>query len=146
MDQYPAVGPRVPKDEFMRALGLDHQNPTHENYYRQMRVRLRLCVKAGGSRLTSMSGGCHCRVQQNESRQVEPDRRETKRPGMSTTILLASYPKSTTPLRYSGNLATGACWLDGSNSLRSRSDERRARTELGNSMASVQRLPISRFS
>ncbi|ERF68443.1 hypothetical protein EPUS_03761 [Endocarpon pusillum Z07020] len=37
MDQYPAVGPRVPKDEFMRALGLDHQNPTHENYYRQMR-------------------------------------------------------------------------------------------------------------
>lgn len=40
MDQYPAVGPRVPKDEFMRALGLDHQNPTHENFYRQMRVRL----------------------------------------------------------------------------------------------------------
>jgi hypothetical protein len=38
MDQYPAVGPRVPKDEFMRALGLDHQNPNHENYYRQMRV------------------------------------------------------------------------------------------------------------
>jgi hypothetical protein len=42
MDQYPAVGPRVPKDEFMRALGLDHQNPNHENYYRQMRVRPRL--------------------------------------------------------------------------------------------------------
>jgi hypothetical protein len=43
MEQYPAVGPRVPKDEFMRALGLDHQNPTHENYYRQMRVRLYWC-------------------------------------------------------------------------------------------------------
>ena len=43
MDQYPAVGPRVPKDEFMRALGLDHQNPTHENYYRQMRVCLYSC-------------------------------------------------------------------------------------------------------
>lgn len=40
MDQYPAVGPRVPKDEFMRSLGLDNQDPIHENYYRQMRVRL----------------------------------------------------------------------------------------------------------
>jgi hypothetical protein len=32
------VGPRVPKDEFMRALGLDHNNPHHEGYYRAMRV------------------------------------------------------------------------------------------------------------
>src|ERR1700755_3616135 len=32
------VGPRVPKDEFMRALGLDHNNPHHEGYYRAMLV------------------------------------------------------------------------------------------------------------
>jgi hypothetical protein len=67
MDQYPAVGPRVPKDEFMRALGLDHQNPTHENYYRQMRVRQYVCdglLKL----LISFLGGSHRRIQQNESR------------------------------------------------------------------------------
>ena len=32
------VGPRVPKDEFMRALGLDYNNLHHEGYYRAMRV------------------------------------------------------------------------------------------------------------
>ena len=32
------VGPRVPKEEFMRALGLDHENTDHESYYRAMRV------------------------------------------------------------------------------------------------------------
>jgi len=34
------VGPRVPKDEFMRALRLDHNDPHHEGYYRAMRVCL----------------------------------------------------------------------------------------------------------
>lgn len=38
MDQFPAVGPRAPKDEFMRALGLNVSVPAHENIYRQMRV------------------------------------------------------------------------------------------------------------
>ncbi|RMJ25617.1 hypothetical protein PHISP_03489 [Aspergillus sp. HF37] len=33
----PAVGPRVPKDEFLHALGLDPHNPQHEQYYRAMR-------------------------------------------------------------------------------------------------------------
>ena len=32
------VGPRVPKEEFMRALGLDLENADHESYYRAMRV------------------------------------------------------------------------------------------------------------
>lgn len=33
-----AVGPRVSKEEFMHALGLDANNPQHEHYYRAMRV------------------------------------------------------------------------------------------------------------
>lgn len=36
----PAVGPRVPKDEFLHALGLDPHDPQHEQYYRAMRVSL----------------------------------------------------------------------------------------------------------
>ncbi|OJJ44079.1 hypothetical protein ASPZODRAFT_135533 [Penicilliopsis zonata CBS 506.65] len=32
-----AVGPRVSKEEFMRALGLDVRNPQHEQYYKAMR-------------------------------------------------------------------------------------------------------------
>ncbi|RMZ92061.1 hypothetical protein DV736_g696, partial [Chaetothyriales sp. CBS 134916] len=33
----PPVGPRAPKDEFMRALSLDPSNPHHEGHYRAMR-------------------------------------------------------------------------------------------------------------
>jgi hypothetical protein len=33
-----AVGPRVSKEDFMHALGLDANNPLHEPYYRAMRV------------------------------------------------------------------------------------------------------------
>ena len=62
MDQYPAVGPRVPKDEFMRALGLDHQNPTHENYYRQMRVGLDPFWDLLEAHELSPSGSGHCCV------------------------------------------------------------------------------------
>ncbi|KAL2359981.1 hypothetical protein RJZ56_007161 [Blastomyces dermatitidis] len=32
-----AVGPRVSKEDFMHALGLDANNPQHEPYYRAMR-------------------------------------------------------------------------------------------------------------
>lgn len=32
------VGPRVSKEEFMHALGLNPQDPHHEQYYRAMRV------------------------------------------------------------------------------------------------------------
>lgn len=32
------VGPRVPKDEFMKALGLDTSDARHEGIYRAMRV------------------------------------------------------------------------------------------------------------
>lgn len=32
------VGPRASKEDFMRALGLDANNPQHEPYYRAMRV------------------------------------------------------------------------------------------------------------
>jgi hypothetical protein len=32
------VGPRAPKDEFMRALGLNPSDVHHEGYYRAMRV------------------------------------------------------------------------------------------------------------
>lgn len=32
------VGPRVPKQEFMRALGLDENKSEHEAHYRAMRV------------------------------------------------------------------------------------------------------------
>ncbi|KKZ61963.1 hypothetical protein EMCG_03556 [[Emmonsia] crescens] len=32
-----AVGPRVSKEDFMHALGLDASNPQHEPYYRAMR-------------------------------------------------------------------------------------------------------------
>jgi hypothetical protein len=32
------VGPRVSKEEFMHALGLNPQDPQHEQYYRAMRV------------------------------------------------------------------------------------------------------------
>lgn len=32
------VGPRVPKEEFMRALGLDQNRTEHEAHYRAMRV------------------------------------------------------------------------------------------------------------
>ncbi|KAJ5836018.1 hypothetical protein N7447_002044 [Penicillium robsamsonii] len=31
------VGPRVSKEEFMHALGLNPQDPHHEQYYRAMR-------------------------------------------------------------------------------------------------------------
>lgn len=34
-----AVGPRVSKEEFMHALGLNPYDPQHEQYYRAMRVR-----------------------------------------------------------------------------------------------------------
>jgi hypothetical protein len=34
------VGPRVPKDEFMKALQLDTNNPQHEGLYRAMRVSI----------------------------------------------------------------------------------------------------------
>jgi len=47
-----AVGPRVSKEEFMHALGLDANNPQHEHYYRAMRVSCRdqqpQCVAAIG--------------------------------------------------------------------------------------------------
>ncbi|KAH1493185.1 hypothetical protein LV164_000082 [Aspergillus fumigatus] len=33
----PAVGPRVSKEEFMQALGLNSHDPQHEQYYRAMR-------------------------------------------------------------------------------------------------------------
>ncbi|KAI9035515.1 uncharacterized protein KD926_003412 [Aspergillus affinis] len=33
----PPVGPRASKEEFMQALGLNSQNPQHEQYYRAMR-------------------------------------------------------------------------------------------------------------
>ena len=33
-----SVGPRVAKDEFMTALGLNANNTHHEQYYRAMRV------------------------------------------------------------------------------------------------------------
>jgi hypothetical protein len=39
MSRITPVGPRVPKDEFMRALHLDTNNPQHEGIYRAMRVR-----------------------------------------------------------------------------------------------------------
>jgi hypothetical protein len=38
----PAVGPRVSKEEFMQALGLNSHDPQHEQYYRAMRVCLSL--------------------------------------------------------------------------------------------------------
>jgi hypothetical protein len=34
------VGPRVSKEEFMHALGLNPQDPHHEQYYRAMRVSI----------------------------------------------------------------------------------------------------------
>ncbi|KAJ4508482.1 hypothetical protein HRR81_003952 [Exophiala dermatitidis] len=40
MPQTQPVGPRAPKDDFMRALGLSTTDPRHEGYYRAMRVRL----------------------------------------------------------------------------------------------------------
>lgn len=33
------VGPRVSKEEFMHALGLDANNAAHDPFYRAMRVR-----------------------------------------------------------------------------------------------------------
>lgn len=41
MPQTQPVGPRAPKDDFMRALGLSTTDPRHEGYYRAMRVRPR---------------------------------------------------------------------------------------------------------
>jgi hypothetical protein len=38
MSRITPVGPRVPKDEFMKALHLDTNNPQHEGLYRAMRV------------------------------------------------------------------------------------------------------------
>ena len=38
MSRINPVGPRVPKDEFMKALHLDTNNPQHEGLYRAMRV------------------------------------------------------------------------------------------------------------
>lgn len=50
------VGPRVPKDDFMKALGLDPSDSRHEGYYRAMRVSTAMAhslivthVMAGGS-------------------------------------------------------------------------------------------------
>ncbi|KAI1608442.1 hypothetical protein EDD37DRAFT_174954 [Exophiala viscosa] len=37
MPQTQPVGPRAPKDDFMRALGLSTTDPRHEGYYRAMR-------------------------------------------------------------------------------------------------------------
>ncbi|OAL35816.1 hypothetical protein AYO20_04966 [Fonsecaea nubica] len=37
MPQRQPVGPRAPKDDFMRALGLSTTDPRHEGYYRAMR-------------------------------------------------------------------------------------------------------------
>jgi hypothetical protein len=34
----PPVGPRAPKEDFMRALNLNSSDPHHEGYYRAMRV------------------------------------------------------------------------------------------------------------
>jgi len=34
------VGPRVPKDDFMRALGLESSDARHEGLYKLMRVRI----------------------------------------------------------------------------------------------------------
>lgn len=43
-----AVGPRVSKEEFMHALGLNPHDPQHEQYYRAMRVSLpfSLCLSS----------------------------------------------------------------------------------------------------
>ena len=40
MSRITPVGPRVPKDEFMKALNLDTNNAQHEGLYRAMRVSL----------------------------------------------------------------------------------------------------------
>lgn len=40
MSRITPVGPRVPKDEFMKALHLDTNNPQHEGLYRAMRVSI----------------------------------------------------------------------------------------------------------
>ncbi|KAL6252341.1 hypothetical protein RBB50_000059 [Rhinocladiella similis] len=37
MPQTQPVGPRAPKDDFMKALGLSTTDPRHEGYYRAMR-------------------------------------------------------------------------------------------------------------
>jgi hypothetical protein len=77
MDQYPAVGPRVPKDEFMRALGLDHQNPTHENYYRQMRVGFDSCShlpKAHSSLSQEVAIAVYNRMNQDRSNLIDEKR------------------------------------------------------------------------
>lgn len=39
------VGPRVSKEEFMHALGLNPHDPNHEQYYRAMRVCI-VCMHA----------------------------------------------------------------------------------------------------
>lgn len=40
MSRITPVGPRVPKDEFMKALNLDTNNAQHEGLYRAMRVSI----------------------------------------------------------------------------------------------------------
>ena len=41
------VGPRVPKDDFMRALGLEPSDARHEGFYRAMRVSSQLPLREG---------------------------------------------------------------------------------------------------
>lgn len=90
-----AVGPRVSKEEFMHALGLDANNPQHEPYYRAMRVS-RL-ILARSSQLPQLQanllslGRSHRGVQPDEPRQLRSTRQPQERPEHAPAIFLASY-------------------------------------------------------
>jgi hypothetical protein len=49
------VGPRVSKEEFMHALGLNPQDPQHEQYYRAMRVSRLLSLSSPSTFLISFT-------------------------------------------------------------------------------------------